>query len=62
MQNMVGWKDYEGLAGFGTMGSDEVADLRKALTAGASINAPAFAAGEGFALRMESLERTLRVG
>lgn len=59
--NFVSWKDYQGLQGFGSMDQNQMQDLRKALTAGASINAPAFVPGEGFALRMESLEKTLKV-
>jgi hypothetical protein len=59
--NFVSWKDYQGLQGFGSMDQQQMQDLRKALTAGSSINAPAFVPGEGFALRMESLEKTLKV-
>lgn len=61
MQDMVSWKDYAGLEGFGSGSGEEVADLRKALAAGQDINAPAAAAGEGFPLRVESLENTLKV-
>lgn len=58
--NMIGWKDYDGVEGFGSGGMD-IGDLNKALTAGAAINAPGGAvAGDGFALRVESLERTLK--
>jgi len=57
----VSWKDYEGLDGFGSATTRDVEDLRKALTAGDSINPPSVAAGEGFPLRIESLERTLKV-
>ena len=62
MSGMVSWRDYEGMAGFaGTVGADEINSLNKALEAGNSINAPgAFNAGDGFALRVESLERTLK--
>lgn len=58
-QGMVSWRDYEG-EGAGQASMQDVAELQKALTAGASINAPATAAGEGFPLRVESLERTLK--
>jgi len=40
--------------------SDEVAALKKALSAGQDINAPAVAPGVGFPLRTESLESTLK--
>lgn len=58
--NMVSWRDYEGIDGFAPSSQRELDDLTKALTAGQDINAPATAAGEGFALRTESLEDTLR--
>jgi hypothetical protein len=62
MENQfVSWRDYEGLDGFGSTSQADVQDLRKALTAGQDINAPSVAAGEGFPLRVESLERTLKV-
>ena len=57
----VSWKDYEGLDGFGQGTQEQVQELRKALTAGQDQNPPAVAAGEGFPLRVESLERTLKV-
>jgi hypothetical protein len=57
----VSWRDYEGLSGFGAASASDVQDLRKALSAGQDVNAPAVAAGEGFPLRIESLERTLKV-
>lgn len=57
----VSWRDYEGLDGFGAASASDVQDLRKALSAGQDVNAPAVAAGEGFPLRIESLERTLKV-
>lgn len=61
MNNMVSWKDYDGIEGFGQASADEVANLNKALTAGQDISKPSVAAGEGFALRVESLEATLKV-
>ena len=57
---MVSWKDYDGVEGFGASSQTQVDELNKALTAGQDINAPATAAGEGFPLRVESLERTLK--
>lgn len=57
----VSWRDYAGVEGYGVPGPDDLADLRKALTAGQSINSPGTAAGEGFPLRVESLENTLKV-
>lgn len=59
--NFVSWKDYQGLQGYGSMDQQQMQDLRKSLTAGSAIVAPAFVPGEGFALRMESLEKTLKV-
>lgn len=62
MQNkFVSWRDYEGLDGFGSTSTADVQDLRKALSAGQDINPPAAAFGQGFPLRVESLERTLKV-
>lgn len=58
--NMISWKDYEGVDGFASLGPNGAAELKKALLAGNSINAPgSFTAGDGFALRTESLEKTL---
>ena len=59
-QNVVSWRDYEGVDGFGAATEEDLGNLLKALNAGQAINAPAAAAGEGFPLRVESLERTLR--
>jgi len=58
---MVSFKDYEGIDGFGSASSEEVSELNKALLVGQDINAPAAAPGEGFPLRVESLESTLKV-
>jgi len=66
----VSWRDYEGLAGAsaglpdggvigGLSSADDVSALNKALTAGADINNPGATAGEGFPLRVESLDSTL---
>ena len=62
MSEMVSWKDYDGVEGFGIASMNDVNDLNKALEAGQEINAPASAVpGDGFALRVESLESTLKV-
>ncbi len=58
--NMISWRDYEGADGFGQTTVQDLTELRKALSAGNDINAPAFNPGEGFALRVESLEQTLK--
>ena len=60
MSNGVSWSDYDGVEGFGQSSQRDVDELNKALSAGQDINAPAAAAGEGFPLRVESLERTLK--
>ena len=61
MNGSVSWRDYQGLDGFGQSSSEDVADLRKALSAGQDINNPGVSAGQGFPLRVESLENTLKV-
>ncbi len=59
--NGVSWRDYEGVEGFGQSSSQELADLNKALNVGQDQNPPGSAvAGDGFALRVESLENTLK--
>jgi plastocyanin len=61
MENMVSWRDYEGVEGFGSASQADVDQLNKALTAGQEINPPGtVTAGDGFALRVESLEQTLK--
>lgn len=63
MNDMVSARDYEGLSGFGAgpaMQQGDLDDLNKALTAGSAINNPGSSPGEGFPLRVESLERTLK--
>jgi hypothetical protein len=61
MSGMVSWKDYDGVDGFGSATQKDVDELNKALSAGQEINPPgAVTAGDGFALRVESLERTLK--
>ena len=57
----VSWRDYEGIDGFGSSTQEDLNNLNKALVAGQDINPPgSVVAGDGFALRVESLERTLR--
>jgi hypothetical protein len=62
----VSWQDYGGVSPsvgeslIGGAGSaDDLVALQKALTAGADINNPGATAGEGFPLRIESLDSTL---
>jgi hypothetical protein len=59
---MVSWRNYEGMTGFGGNASQgDVDALNKALDAGSQIDRPAAAtAGDGFSLRVESLEQTLK--
>ena len=68
--DFVSWQDYQGLANAsmgmpdggligGTASAGDVAALNKALSAGADINAPSASAGQGFPLRVESLDSTL---
>lgn len=60
-QNIVSWRDSEGVNGFGAASEEDLSQLLKALTAGQSIAAPgSVVSGDGFAMRVESLERTLR--
>jgi hypothetical protein len=58
--NLVSWRDYDGVEGFGATTQQDVDDLNKALTAGHEVNTPGAVSGDGFALRVESLERTLK--
>ena len=70
----VSWRDYQGMADFGGLfveddgGGDlsqgittqgDIDALNKALIAGSAINNPGSAPGEGFPLRVESLDQTL---
>lgn len=52
------YRDFQG--GWGTSTPDEIAELRKALYAGDSVNDPGVSPGQGFPLRTESLEATLK--
>lgn len=57
----ISWSDYEGIAGFGATSANQLNDLKKALTVGSSQNPPgSVTAGDGFAMRVESLERTMK--
>ena len=60
MSGQVSWNDYEGVDGFGAASQTDVDGLNKALAAGQTQNPPAAAAGDGFSLRVESLENTLK--
>lgn len=61
MTPLVSFNDYQDVSGFGVQSAEHLQNLQKALTAGQSINPPgAVTAGDGFALRVESLERTLK--
>ena len=67
--DLVTWSDYAGLAQMGNdsvnslqggfMPAGDVDALNKALAAGSDIDNPGAAPGEGFPLRVESLDRTL---
>lgn len=65
--DFVSWGDYQGLSTMGGAGGtfggtstgQDVAALNKALLAGEDINNPGTSAGEGFPLRLESLDSTL---
>lgn len=60
IQDSVGWEAYDGVPGFGTGQQGEIDDLNKALTVGSEINPPgSVVAGDGFAMRVESLHQTL---
>lgn len=68
---VVSWADYQGLGNFSGLSMDgsemnggiatasDIDALNKALTAGSDINNPGSAPGEGFPLRVESLDQTL---
>lgn len=58
---MVTWSDYEGVEGFGSVSRGEVDDLNKALNVGRDRDPPSsIVSGDGFAMRVESLESTMR--
>jgi len=57
----VGTSDYDGIEGFGSASAEEMQNLNKALRSGQERNAPgAVVAGDGFTLKPESLDRTLK--
>lgn len=61
MGSMVTFADYEGIEGFGSASAEEVMNLSKALRSGQEREAPAsVVAGDGFTLKPESLDRTLK--
>lgn len=60
MSNLISWQNYEGVDGMGAATSDQLSDLMKSLKAGQDQNDPGVSAGQGFPLRVESLDRTLR--
>lgn len=58
---MVSWSDYDGIEGFGQVSREEIDDLNKALNVGQDRDPPgSIVAGDGFAMRVESLESTMR--
>ncbi len=59
MNQMVSFKDYAGMNGFGASSQSEVDDLNKSLMTGYGVGTSATT--EGGVLRVESLEATLRV-
>lgn len=67
----ISWRDYQGMADMGGLFTDsgdvfggltsqaDIDSLNKALSAGSNIDNPGAAPGEGFPLRVESLDQTL---
>jgi hypothetical protein len=61
MKQAISWADYEGVEGFGEASRADLDELNKALTVGQDINAPgSVTPGDGFAMRVESLDQTLK--
>jgi len=58
--SFVSARDYRDYGGHGIASPDDLADLRKALSAGQDVNDPGVAPGVGFPLRTESLEAQLK--
>lgn len=57
----TGLENYDQQEGYGTATGADLQELHKALSAGQDVNAPApVTPGDGFALRVESLEKTLK--
>ena len=65
--DFVSWRDYQGLSTMGgaagtfggAMSANDVDELNKALMAGSDIDNPGASPGQGFPLRLESLDSTL---
>lgn len=57
LDSFVSARDY---GGFGISTPSEINELQKALSAGQDVNDPGVSAGQGFPLRTESLEATLK--
>lgn len=61
MGSFVGASDYDGIEGFGSASAEEMMNLNKALRSGQERNAPGTVVpGDGFTLKPESLDRTLK--
>ena len=58
--SFVSAADYRDYSGFGQSSPGEVADLRKALSAGEELTNPGASPGVGFPLRVQSLEATMK--
>ena len=58
--SFVSARDYRDYGGHGIASPNDLADLRKALSAGQDVNDPGVAPGVGFPLRTESLEAQLK--
>lgn len=64
--NFISARDFGGFgsgasySGAGTSSAEDIQQLQKALAAGSDVNDPGVSAGEGFALRTESLENTMK--
>lgn len=58
--SFVSSQDYRDYGGWGQSSPDDLAELRKALSAGSDVSDPGAAPGVGFPLRVESLEATLK--
>jgi len=56
----VSGQDYRDYGGYGQSNPQDLADLRKALSAGQDVNDPGVAPGVGFPLRVESLEAQMK--
>jgi hypothetical protein len=62
MGSLVSAADYENVDGFGSASAEDLVNLQKALRSGQERNAPgSVVAGDGFTLKPESLDNTLKV-